>query len=758
MFKYKIKFLPFIKTISILVFILNISNSFAKDLFIDQLKVTGEKRLSESFILKYVPKLKNGIITDEILNTITKNLYMSGYFSDIKIKIEQSSLEIIVEEFPIINEIIFVGNDILSEDQLIPIINIKSRDIFNKQVINDAIENIQTEYQRIGRYLAEINLKKTNLSEGRVNLIFEILEGPALYVRNVNFTGNNFFSDSDLKSVITTKEDAWYKIFGSNKFVPSRLEYDKEKLYSFYKERGYINFNIKIARGDLLPDFSGFNINFVVEEGLRFKINDINIKSNLNDKPNKNLINELFIKKGEYFDNRDLDESSIFLNNYYSTLGYSFVKVIPLLSQKNDLVDIVFKIKEGNKNYINKISIVGNTRTIDSVIRRELLFLEGDSFNRTKLISSIKAIRRLGFFSSVDYRIDKTDKSDSVDVIIQVEETNTGSLTFGVGYSSLNNTSISFGLTENNFLGEGKKARFDVNLSDQKSTYNIGFTEPYYLSKPIALSADLFKQEFENSKGDIKLDKFGFGLGIGVKQKLNSHKFKYIFSENKSTTSKTSTAQSITGEEGLKIITSGISYTVSNDTRDNYINPSSGYNWLIQNTLAGIGGDAKYLKSSASYKIYYPFNYGEYVIGLKTGLGFVSALDDKVTRSNRFLLGSRKIRGFDSSGIGPRDLGNKGAVGGNNFYNATVEMKTDKFMPDDTGIEWLLFSDIGSLWGTDYEAGVQGFKDYNPRITTGFGLLMNSPVGPLQVIWGYPLQSEKYDVEENFQFSIGTNF
>jgi len=755
---FKLKFLLFIKTILTLVFLFISYSSFAKDYFVEKLIVTGEKRLTQSFVLKYVPEFKDNIITDQILNAITKNLYMSGYFSDVKIKIEQGILEIKIEEFPIINEILFVGNDFLSEVELISIVNIKSRDIFNKEIINESIENIRTEYQKTGRYLAEVNIKKNNLSEGRVDLIFEIKEGSILNVKNINFVGNNVFSDNELKSIITTKEVAWYKLFGSNKFLPGRLEYDKEKLYFFYNERGYINFDIKLARGDLLPDFSGFNINFIIEEGARFKINDIKIKSNLKDKTNENIINQLFIKKGDYFDNRALDKSSIYLNNYYSDLGYSFVVVKPSYKENKDLVDVVFTINEGNKTFINKVSIIGNNRTSDTVIRRELSFLEGDAFNKTKLMSSINSIRRLGYFSSVNYQIDRNNDVNSVDIIIKVKEIATGSVSFGLGYSSLNNASVTFGLNEKNFLGEGHKARFEASIAEKKTTYNIGFTEPYYLNKPIALSGDIFNQETENTKGDIKASQFGFGLGLGIRQALEAHKFNYTFSENSTTKAASSTASSLTGEEGKKVINSGVTYTVGIDTRDNFINPKSGYKWSIKNNFTGLGGDTNFIKSTALYKIYHPLNYGDYTIGLKTRIGFVTSLDDKVTSSNRFNFSGRILRGFGNSGVGPRDTGNNQGVGGNNFYNTSLEVRSDKFMPDDTGFEWLLFSDMGSLWGTDYETGVQGYDDIEPRITAGFGLSISTAVGPIQFLWGQPLQSKAYDVEENFQFSIGSSF
>ena len=758
MFYIKLKYCFFTNIISVIALILISFNSYAKDFVINKIEINGEKRISESLILKSIPKLKNRIINDSILNNITKNLYRTGYFSDITININNKILNITVEEFPIINQVLFSGNDLLDEETLTVITNIKTRDVFNKSIANQAVENIQSEYQKIGRYLTIVKIKKINLPEGRVNLIFEIKEGSLLVVKNINFTGNKIFSDSDLRFVVSTKEDAWYKIFAANKFVPSRLEFDKEKLYQFYNERGFIDFKVKLARGDLLPNFSGFNINFIIDEGSRFKINDININSKFKDKSSPELLKKIPIKIGDYFDSRALNESTIIINKHFAELGYSFVRIIPKLKKNKGLVDINLIVNEGNKNFINKISILGNTRTIDSVIRREILILEGDPFNSAKLKESINALKRLGYFNSVTYRIDKGILNNSVDIIINVEEMNTGSVSFGVGYSSLNSTSMTFGLNEKNFLGEGRKARFEATISDKKSTYNVGITEPYFLNRPMSISTNIYNEESENSKGDIKTDEFGFGLGLSTKEKLITHSLGFSFAESSSTTSTTSTATSVTGEEGINIITSSIKYSLYKDTRDNSFNPSSGYKWSINNTLAGLGGDANFIKSTARYQSYYPINYNDYTFALKTGLGIVSSLDDKVTRSNRFNLGGRVIRGFDNGGIGPRDIGNKQVVGGNNFYNISTELRSDKYMPDDTGIQWLLFSDIASLWGTDYETGVQGFDDIEPRITSGFGFLMNTAVGPLQFLWGFPMQSESYDVEENFQFSIGTNF
>ena len=754
----KIKF-PFIAyLIFLFVLFFNSFSSLADQIIIKKINVIGEKRLSESFILNFFQNYPHTKFNQEVLNKFTKDLYKTGLFSDITLIIKNKVLEINIKEQPIVNQVSFTGNDLIDSDQMDTIVRISPRDTFNLENIDNAIERIRTEYQKIGRYLTEVKSTKVELGDGRVNLNFNINEGQLLTVKNINFVGNERFSDSELKSKISTKEDVWYKLFGSTKFIPERLEYDKQKLEEFYNQRGYIDFIVEIARGDLLPNISGFNLNFILNEGPRYKTKNISIVTNLiDDNKKKSLLRELHLKKEEFFDSRALEESINLIVKEFENIGFNFIKVSHSIKKNNELLDIKFFVSEGSQKFINKIIIAGNTRTNDNVIRRELSFLEGDPFNKSKLTSSISSIRRLGYFEKVNYRL-QNNSSDSIDIVIDVKETNTGSFSFGIGYSSLNNTSFSIGLKEKNFLGEGKKVRSEANISDRKTTYNIGVTEPYFLDRHLSLSGDLFNEENENNTGDIKSSIYGLSFGLGFKNKSYMQGFNYKFSTSETTTSSTSRSASITGEEGMEIVTSSITHSISKDTRDSYFNPTSGYNWRFTNTVAGIGGDANFFKSVFNSRIYYPIDYGDYVIGFKSGAGLITPIDDKITSSNRFYLGGKTVRGFDSSGVGPRDTGNNQSVGGNNFYNFSFELKSKKFMPEDTGLGWFVFSDIASIWGTDYETGVIGFDDFEPRVTSGFGLDMATPVGPLQMIWGFPLQSQDYDIEENFQFSIGTSF
>ena len=726
------------------------------NLKINKIIINGEKRLSESFILKFLPNYPDTKFSNEVLNNFTKDLYKTEFFEKINIEIKDEVLVVTLKEFPIVNEISFLGNDLIENDQLLEIISIKPRDIFNNENLNIAAERIKSEYQKIGRYLAEIKIQKMDLNDGRVNLNFEINEGSLLVVKNINFSGNDVFSNSELKSNISTKEDAWYKIFGSNKFLPERLEFDKEKLRKFYYERGYIDFEIISAKGDLLPDITGFNINFILSEGKRYKINNIEFISSIT-KNDKLLLEKISLKQNDYFNYRALESSSNELIKYFEDKGFNFVDVQSSIKKNNNLVNIEFSISEGISKFVNRISIVGNTITNDSVIRREISLFEGDPFNMAKLKSSINSLNRLGFFQTVTYKLVNLE-DNLIDIIINVKEVNTGTVSFGVGYSSLDNTNITFGLKENNFLGEGHKVNLEANLSDKKSKYSLGYTEPYFLDRHLSLSGNIFNQDSENQNGDVKFNTKGLGVGIGFKEEQFFQSFNYDLYSTKSTRSSTSTADSITGEDGKDIISSSVTHTIVSDTRDSFFNPTSGYRLKYSNTLSGFGGDTSFLKSVVNYGYYLPINYGDYIFSFKSGAGFVTGFDDKVTSSNRFNLTGKVIRGFDSGGVGPRDTGNDSPVGGNKFYNLSIQLRSKMWLPDDTGLEWLLFADAGSLWDTDFKGGVKGYDDMEPRVSNGFGLSMSTPVGPLQMLWGFPIVSKNYDKEENFQFSIGTRF
>ena len=752
------------RTNSFLIFLilifLDIKISFSNDYIIDKVEITGNKRIPSSYITNITNKYLNEKITDEEINLITKDLFKSDFFDDISIKVDNKILYIEVLETSIINEVYFFGNSFFTDEQLKDIVSINKRDTFSKNKLNNAIENIKLQYSNTGRKFTKVKVSKKELSQSRVNLLFEIEEGELVKVNKISFFGNKVFSNKQLKSVIKTKESKFYRFFGSSVFKEENIILDKNLLKRFYNRRGFVDFKVLSYKRELLPDYSGYNVNIILNEGKSFIINKILIQSEFSSSKKSDILKQVFFKKGDVFDERVLEESKKNINEFFEKDGYTFVNIeheILNKDNKNNKFDLKLIIKEAVKSYIRRINIIGNTRTLDKVIRRELSLYEGDPFNGQKLKDSLNAIKRLGYFKSVKVNILKTETPSVVDIEIKVEENLTGSFSFGVGYDSVEKTSLAIGLEEKNFLGEGIKTRISINTSEKATKYNIGLTEPYFQDTPLSLSGDVFDQETEIGQRDI--EKVGFEVGLGFKLYDYRNRFGYKYVSSKTTTDSSFTGTSVSGEEGIEIETSLLNYSISSNNTDSFLNPSEGVKKSLKMSVAGVGGDSKFLKTEATFKEYIPFNYGDYVFSYGTKLGVISSLDDeKVTSSNRFYFNSNSVRGFDSNGIGPRDNGNDNSVGGNKFYTGQIEVKATKLIPGDLGIDVSIYSDIGSLWDTDYPTNVTGVNDSSPRVSAGLALYWNTAIGPLNFIWGWPISEESYDKDNNFKFSLGTSF
>ena len=752
------------RTNSFLIFLIliffDVSISFSNDYLVKKIKILGNQRIPTSFITNLTNKYLNEKVTDEEINLITKSLYQSDFFDEISVKVDNNTLVVEVIETPIVNEVYFFGNSFFTDEQLKDIVKINKRDTLSKNEINQAIENIILQYSKTGRTFAKVEVSKKELSQSRVNLLFEISEGKLVKVNKINFFGNKVFSDNELKSVIKTKESKFYRFFGSSIFKEENIILDKNLLKKFYKRRGFVDFKVLSYKRELLPNYSGYNINVILKEGNPFVINNILIQNELSNAKTNDLVNQLYIKKGDIFDERALDESKKNINNFFEKDGFTFIKIkhsILNKDNKKSKLDLKFFITEAVKSYVRRINISGNTRTLDKVIRRELLILEGDPFNGQNLKDSLNAVKRLGYFKSVDVDILKTGTPGVVDIDLRVKEDLTGSFSFGIGYDSVEKTSLALGLEEKNFLGKGIKTRISIKTSEKSTKYNVGITEPYFQDTPLSLSGDIFDQETEIGQKDI--EKQGFQIGVGFKISEYRNRFSYKYTSSKTTTDANFTGTSTSGEEGIEIETSLLNYSISSNNTDSFFYPTTGVKKSLGMSVAGVGGDSKFLKTEASFKEYIPFNYGDYIFSYGTKLGVISSLDDeKVTSSNRFYFNSNSVRGFDLNGIGPRDDGNDNAVGGNKFYTGQIEVKARKLIPGDIGIDVSIYSDIRSLWDTDYPNNVTGVNDASPRASAGVAIYWNTAVGPLNFIWGWPISEESYDKDNNFKFSIGTSF
>ena len=742
-----------ILSIILLICLMIGSQAFAQK--ITEISVSGNQRVSEGTIRSYLPVDIGDDISTSALDSAIDRLFATSLFSDVDISNENGLIKILVTENPIINRVTVEGNDVLETNILIAQLGIQPRRVYTKKVAIDGMQKLLQIYELSGRYGASVEPVIIKLDNNRVDLVFEVDEGPLIKISSIQFEGNARFSDRKLKQVIASREKRWWALLtASDKYDENRLNYDTRLLRQFYQARGYADINIKRARGGLLPDRSGFAISFLLEEGAIYHFDKIDVLSKIEGVSGDVLLPEITIENGERYDIRKLEESLLAVTNKLGDLGYAFVNVTPdvVTNSENATLDVRIIIDQARKNYVERIEIIDNSRTADFVVRREMQLVEGDAYNQVKLQNSIRNIQNLGFFSDVSVKSRPGTSSDQTIIEIDVEEQSTGSLSFGVGYSSIDKSSVSLGIDEKNFLGTGRAVSFGVNVSNSKSNFNLSLTEPFFLNRNLSASTNVFQNKTKGTS--VTVDKRGVGFGLGFRAANDIyHRLAYNLIESK--TDETSSSSS-TGENGEKLLSSAVSYRLGIEKRDNRFDPSDGYFAEISETFSGIGGDVTYLQTVLRGAYYKPISFERFVLGARLETGHVSGLGDDVTQSNRFLLGGNKVRGFDGSGIGPRDSSSDGAVGGNQYYAGSFDVISNTGLNPDLGMRWTLFADYGSAWGTDFPTGVDGAEDDSMRQSIGFGILWDTAIGPLSFYWADPISKQPYDDLREFQFTIGT--
>ena len=724
---------------------------------VSEIAISGNSRVSDSTISAYLPVRVGDAISEDSLDNAIDSLFATKLFNDVTINIEGTRISIAVVENPIVNRVNIEGNDVLDDERLLAELDIQPRRVFTRKVAVDATQKLLEIYRLSGRYAAEITPQVIRLDNNRVDLIFEVDEGPLIKVTSISFIGNETFSDFALRQVISSRQVRWWAFLSSvDKYDESRLDYDARLLRQFYLGRGYANIQIKRAQGGLLADRSGFALTFEIDEGTRYKLRDVSFTSQITDIDVSKFRDDIPLEKGDWYNVKGLEQGLLNVTNSLGNLGYAFVDVRPQVTPDTDSneLDIEISIGEGRKNYIERIEVVNNSRTRDTVIRRELEVVEGDPYNQLKLDKSLRNIKNLGFFRTVDISTVRGSADDQTIAKINVEEQSTGDFSIGVGYSSLDKSTVSLGINERNFLGSGRGLKFSTSLSESRSDYRLGLTEPYFLDRDLRGSAEIFNQKVENSTLTTKSTGVNLGVAFDAADDYY-HRIGYELSSADSTQSST-TATSLTGEENKDLLRSALSYTIGRSTLDNRFDPTEGYLYELDETVSGLGGDVTFMKTSVRASYFKPLNFNSFILGVRGRAGFVDGLGEKVTQSARFYLGGRTVRGFDSSGIGPRDTGANSAVGGNYMYSATAEIVSSYGLSEDLGVRWTVFSDIGSVWDTDYPSGVTGANDDSLRQSVGVGFLWDTAVGPLTFYWADAVSKSSHDQLKRFQFNIGT--
>lgn len=590
-------------------------------------------------------------------------------------------------------------------------------------------------------------------------MIFKIDEGPLASINKVNFVGNKHYSDDDLQSEIMSKESRWYRIFSSaENYDSEKTNYDKELLRRFYFKRGYADFRVVSAVAELSPDKKSFVLNLCADfEGKRYKIRSLDITSDIADVDTAALKPAVQLETGDWYNADKVEKSVTALTDELGKKGFAFVDVEPEMTKDTAAgeIDLTFHVKEGERIFVDRINITGNTRTYDKVIRREFRIDEGDAFNVSKIKDSRRNVENLDYFSKVN--IETMPKDDNkADINVDVEEKSTGYFNVGVGYSTVNGALVRTGVTENNFRGLGQRLGLDIGVSQRSQEYDVSFTEPYFLNRRLRAGFDLFRTEQDyQDEGSYDSESTGGRLRLGWNYTDDlSQQFRYTLRQDK-ISNVDSEASYYIKEEAGKYNDSSVGQTIVYDKRDSAFNPKEGYFISFGNDVSGLGGDEKYLKFDAKLYQYYTLA-DYYTFKLFANAGYITGYGGKDVRlSNRYYLGGSTLRGFDVAGIGARDKYTDDALGGNWMLYTGGEVMFPIGL-DELGIKGRTFVDMGMLGKPDnINTSVVEYSS-SPRVAAGFGFQWLSPMGQIDIDFAFPIVKEDYDETQVFRLNFGT--
>ncbi len=738
---------------------------------ITAITVEGNQRIEPDTVRSYLTVTPGQPATAAQINESVKAMFATGLFKDARIERRGSVLAVMVEENPVVNQIAFEGNDRIPDDALRAGVTSRERRVFTRAKAESDAAGILDAYRRSGRYGAVVEPKIIELPQNRVDLVYEIEEGPLTGVDSIRFVGNRAFSDWRLRREIPTDESSLFNFLSStDSYDPDRLELDQQVLRQFYLSNGYVDFEIESAVAELSPDRSGFLISFALNEGEQYRFGAIDIVSNAEGVDIEDLRRLISAQEGEIYDIREIEETITDMTFRLGESGYAFTQInpIPTKDDNNRTVGITFEINEGERVFVERIDITGNSRTLDRVIRRQFELAEGDAFNALQLRRSRSKIRGLGFFSGVDVRTTPGSTPDRIVVETEVTEQSTGQLSFGLGFSTSENISGEVSIVERNLLGRGQALRLRARISSRTALYDLSFTEPSFLDRDLSVGFDLFRRETDNQNtSSFDVVNTGFqpriSFPLGRYSRLTP---RYRISEDEIRDVPDDASLFIQEDLGSDI-TSSLGYEFVYDRRNDVAEPKEGFIFRFEQDVAGLGGDARFVKTEASVKGFTTIINEDVVASLELAGGAITSFGGyDLKASDRFFLGGDTFRGFETAGIGPRDNDTDDTLGGNYYGVARAEVTFPLGLPEEFGLAGGVFADVGTVFGldvtslTDFNGVEIATVDDDPELRAAVGgtIFWTSPFGPVRLNFATPIVQQDGDDDEFFRFTAGTRF
>ena len=730
-----------------------------------QVKVEGNQRVDAPTILSYAGLKRGAAVSAAELDAAYQRVVASGLFEKVEFVPAGGTLVIRVKEYPTINIVNIEGNKRIKDEDLLAVVQSRSRHVYSPAQAEADAAAITEAYRQQGRLAATVTPKIIRRSENRVDLVFEVVEGKVVEIERISFVGNRAYSDRRLRRVLGTKQAGLLRaLIKSDTYIPDRIEFDKQVLRDFYLSRGYIDFRVLSVTSALTRRRDAFLITFKVHEGQRFRFGKITASSDLPGIDPEEYLKVSKMRSGKIYNPAVVDRAITRMERLALQKGLNFIRVEPrvMRNERDQTLDIEFVISKGPRVFVERIDIEGNATTLDRVIRRQFRTVEGDPFNPREIRDAAERIRALGFFKKTDVNARDGSAPDRVIIDVNVEEQPTGNLNFGASFSSDTGFGLTLGFSERNFLGRGQSINFKLNTASRDRSFLFSFTEPALLGRDLSfgISAAYVTSNRSNALYSTKITRFSPSLGFPVSengrlQVRYEAKAAEVFDVDAGS-SPILQADAARGRE----ISSGIGYSYSYDSRKTGLNPNAGIVFRFSQDYAGLGGDNKYIRTTALLGGETRVLNEEVTLRAVLEGGAIASLSGETRITDRFFLNSGKLRGFSPNGLGPRDTtaANNDALGGNIYSVLRLEAEFPLGLPEEYGITGGAFLDTGSLWGLDDLHGTAVDDGFHLRSAIGFSLFWDTSIGPLRFNFSHVLKKQPYDEERNFEFTVSTTF
>jgi outer membrane protein insertion porin family len=747
-----------------------ISANAADSFVVRDIRLEGLQRIEPGTVFSYLPIKQGDTFSDDKASEAIRALYATGFFNDVKITTEGDAVIVQLVERPAIGTIDFAGIHEFDKDNLIKALNsvgLSLGSYYDKALVDKSEQELKRQYLTRGYYAAEVTTTVTPIDRNRVGILFSVVEGPSAKIREINFIGNKVFSESTLHDEMQLSTPNWFSWYTKNDlYSKDKLTGDLENVRSYYLNRGYLEFNIESTQVSLTPDKKNMYLTVTLHEGEPYTIKSIKLAGNLLDREAE-LSKLVKIKPGERFSAEKLQAATKAVVNKLGEYGYAFASVNaqPQIDQEHHTVDLTLQVDPSRRVYVRRINVVGNTRTRDEVVRREMRQLESSWFDSNRLALSKDRINRLGYFTDVDVTTVPVEGTpDQVDVDVKVTEKPTGAITLGLGYGSGEGPIISAGVSQDNVFGSGTSLALNVNTSSTFRTLTVSQVDPYFTVDGIKRITDVYYRTSEpltfssTTDSSFRIITLGADLKFGVPfSEADMVYFGLGVEQNRLDVDSTTPQSYIDYVKDFGRVSNNVPVTIgwSRDARDSALVPSRGY-YAQANAEYGtpIGG-TQYYKTDVQAQYYYSFSRG-FVLGLNFQGGYGNGIGNPYPIfKNYYAGGIGSVRGYETSSLGPRDATTGDPIGGSKMIVGNVEVT---FPLPGTGYDRTLrvftFLDGGNVWGSEGNSiGANGL-----RYGYGVGLAWISPIGPLKLSLGFPVVKHTGDQYQKFQFQIGTSF